>query len=187
MGVFINYKEFNRRPENATSSASGHLWNSRASVDPQLPAPRPHRHHHHGWQPHHPEARCPHHRLVLTFGTSLAVVFNVSQVGLKVTFSLKVIGSQGFYEFLEKFCTALMAGMTGLLLDASFSFLNFSERRLYLATDSSDFWRSIWRSPIFPRRRALELSRSWIYVSRVETDGVDLMAFSTSVKAWPTT
>ncbi|KAJ8431352.1 hypothetical protein Cgig2_002075 [Carnegiea gigantea] len=50
--------------------------------------------------------------------------------------------------------------------------------------------RSIWRSPIYPRKRALELSRSLIRFSKAETDGVDLTTFNTRAtgkqlsKAW---
>ncbi|KAJ8432299.1 hypothetical protein Cgig2_019228 [Carnegiea gigantea] len=52
---------------------------------------------------------------------------------------------------------------------ASFSFLTFSQRRLYLAVESSDFWRSVWRS--------------WICFFRVEIDGVDPTTFNTWAKA----
>ncbi|KAJ8437187.1 hypothetical protein Cgig2_007537 [Carnegiea gigantea] len=35
MGVLVNYREISGRPENATSSASAHLWNGRLSAEPQ--------------------------------------------------------------------------------------------------------------------------------------------------------
>ncbi|KAJ8434593.1 hypothetical protein Cgig2_025019 [Carnegiea gigantea] len=69
-------------------------------------------------------------------------------------------------------------GFLQLALQASFSFFSFSKRRLYLATASLDFWRSARRSPIFPNKRASELSRSWIHFSRAETDSFDLATFS---------
>ncbi|KAJ8446283.1 hypothetical protein Cgig2_005814 [Carnegiea gigantea] len=56
-------------------------------------------------------------------------------------------------------------------------------RRLYLAVDSFDFCRSVWRSRICSFSRVLELWRSRICFSKTEIDGADFMTFSIWVKA----
>ncbi|KAJ8430161.1 hypothetical protein Cgig2_028047 [Carnegiea gigantea] len=95
------------------------------------------------------------------------MVFNILNIRLEVALLEDGIGSLGHQEFLKEFCTILMSLPVTLMLGlgrspfsvskASFSFFSFSQRRLYLIAESSDFRCSIWWS--------------WIHLSSTETDG----------------
>ncbi|KAJ8421329.1 hypothetical protein Cgig2_012821 [Carnegiea gigantea] len=121
-------------------------------------------------------------------GPSLTAVLDVLNVPLQVAFLSKRVRGQGYQEFSKEFCAVLRPALIALMLglshplsfcssldlyfgvassQASFSFFSFSQWCLYLAINSSEFWRSIWRSLICPRRKALELLSPSKQLSRV--------------------
>ncbi|KAJ8436957.1 hypothetical protein Cgig2_018904 [Carnegiea gigantea] len=121
-----------------------------------------------------------------TLGLSLMVVLDALNVHLNVAFLAKARSSRipkrilyGPHAFISGPTVALAALSFPIIVSASI----LTKRRLYLAANSSKLWHSVWRSPICPRRRALELWRSQIYISKAEIDSVDLIAFNAWAKA----
>ncbi|KAJ8421331.1 hypothetical protein Cgig2_012823 [Carnegiea gigantea] len=114
---------------------------------------------------------------VPTLGPSLAAVFDVLNVSLKVASYQKEPGAKPqplhWRGSFSTDATYPLLGLLGLLL-----LLRLLPAALILGRRLFEFCRSIWRSPIYPRRRASELSILWIHFFNAGIDGIDLMAFN---------
>ncbi|KAJ8427201.1 hypothetical protein Cgig2_011777 [Carnegiea gigantea] len=119
-------------------------------------------------------------------------------------FLLERVWGHGYQEFSKEFCAALMPASVALMLGFSCPLSSCDSLSFYFRVGFFQLAPQVpllgllglllllrllpacsaCRSPICPRSRASELSRSWIRFSRDEIDGVDITTFNARAKAW---
>ncbi|KAJ8424035.1 hypothetical protein Cgig2_017722 [Carnegiea gigantea] len=144
-------------------------------------APEPRHHLHQESRPHRPRARYPRyrpdclHRMWAVRSLAAQDFCPRHELGGGLRWAKVSKNSRKKSVWSSTMAVALLLSLGHLFIpsnasQASFSFFSFSQRRLYLAADSSNLCRSVWRLPICPYSTALELWRLRICFFRIEAD-----------------